>query len=351
MSTAARTALSLIVLFAGQAALAAAKGDTGARLLTRREGASLVRRVLDYRVANRKLDCSHLMHEALTAAGVNYPYAPSFNIFAGIPQFRRVRSAQPGDLIVWPGHVGLVVSVDQRTFYSSTGNGIRVDEYSSDYWRSRGTPRFYRYVVTSEMNSAIHRSLRAATSTPPASGGSAIAPSQSTSLAESQSVPAHATDSLFSYEIPESIQIVTERAKPTRAEVEEALSELSNAAAPALENEDRATSLLLIRELKVTRVQTTGDKGWAEVRTPSAIELGVDGAWKRVRLPKQRWELRRGEQGWIVFTPLDRIYVSQKVAIPLLASQLSKPRASQAGTRPAQSENLSVLLTVLRREN
>ena len=106
------------------------KAETASRALSRREGLAL-RNFALAQPANLepKPDCSHLMHQTFAAAGLEYPYANSFDIYSGIPQFRRVKSPQPGDLIVWRGHVGLVVDPGEKSFYSSLGSGIQTDQY------------------------------------------------------------------------------------------------------------------------------------------------------------------------------------------------------------------------------
>src|SRR5688572_4090662 len=81
---------------------AAKKVEDAERMLSRREGAAL----RDFTLAlptklEPKPDCSHLMHQVFTAAGLEYPYANSFDIYRGVPQFRRVKNPQAGDLIVW----------------------------------------------------------------------------------------------------------------------------------------------------------------------------------------------------------------------------------------------------------
>jgi len=136
-----------VMVFALHSETVAATVEPDARLLTRAEGEALVDLALEHPVPSRRLDCSHLVHQVLTDAGLTYTYATSFEIFAGVSQFRRVSRAQPGDLIVWPGHVGLVVDEGQGRFFSATRRGIRTDEYNKNYWRRRGHPRFYRYVV------------------------------------------------------------------------------------------------------------------------------------------------------------------------------------------------------------
>ncbi|PYT93415.1 MAG: hypothetical protein DMG36_09895 [Acidobacteria bacterium] len=52
-------------------------------------------------------DCSHLVHTLYEQAGHPYPYASSLDLYRGTGQFIRVRTPQPGDLIVWRGHVGI----------------------------------------------------------------------------------------------------------------------------------------------------------------------------------------------------------------------------------------------------
>jgi hypothetical protein len=91
-------------------------------------------------------DCSHLVHDIYSLVGLEYEYAPSRDFYRNeVTEFRRVFHPQPGDLIVWLGHVGIVVSPLEHSFYSSLNSGLLVDNYLKRYWRNRGTPRFYRY--------------------------------------------------------------------------------------------------------------------------------------------------------------------------------------------------------------
>jgi cell wall-associated NlpC family hydrolase len=163
MSSLGKAILLVALLFASESIVSAeqrsdaATLDDGPRLLTRAEGEALVDLAVAHPVAGRRLDCSHLVHQILTAAGLTYPYASSLEIFAGVSQFQRVGTAQPGDLIVWPGHVGLVVDEERRQFFSATHRGVRTDEYDKDYWRKRGHPRFYRYVVPKDTEIEVLR--------------------------------------------------------------------------------------------------------------------------------------------------------------------------------------------------
>jgi cell wall-associated NlpC family hydrolase len=91
-------------------------------------------------------DCSHLVHAIYERAGFPYPYGDSDDLYDGVTGFRRVLHPQPADLVVWPGHVGIVIRPSGHKFFSFLSKGPGIDDYQSQYWRSRGQPRFYRYV-------------------------------------------------------------------------------------------------------------------------------------------------------------------------------------------------------------
>lgn len=108
-------------------------------------GAALESRGAAYRMEKRR-DCSHLVHAIYEKAGFSYPYAPSSDLYRGAEDFERVSEPQPGDLVVWRGHAGIVVSPRQHTFFSALRTGLGVENYDSAYWMGRGHPRFFRYV-------------------------------------------------------------------------------------------------------------------------------------------------------------------------------------------------------------
>lgn len=91
-------------------------------------------------------DCSHLVHAIYARAGFPYAYATSDDIYTGVVGFQRVSRPQPGDLVVWHGHVGIVTRPSRHSFLSFLSRGPGIDDYKSRYWRRRGEPRFYRYV-------------------------------------------------------------------------------------------------------------------------------------------------------------------------------------------------------------
>lgn len=94
-------------------------------------------------------DCSHLVHAIYERAGFPYEYADSDDLYDGVGGFERVSKPEPGDLVVWRGHAGIVVRPSRHVFYSFLHAGPGIDDYESRYWKGRGQERFYRYVKNS----------------------------------------------------------------------------------------------------------------------------------------------------------------------------------------------------------
>jgi cell wall-associated NlpC family hydrolase len=91
-------------------------------------------------------DCSHLVHAVYERAGFPYTYASSSDLYAGVARFQRVAEPQAGDLVVWRGHVGIVIRPSRHVFFSVMHGGPGIDDYEATYWKDRGRPRFYRYL-------------------------------------------------------------------------------------------------------------------------------------------------------------------------------------------------------------
>lgn len=128
--------------------------------LTDDDRLSLIAAALDARVQRQESDCSHLVHAIYEDAGFRYSYAPSSELYAGTEDFQRVKKPEPGDLVVWRGHVGIVIKPSQHVFFSFLSNGPGIDDYTSSYWKHRGKPRFYRYVKSSFGNQRSPQLLR-----------------------------------------------------------------------------------------------------------------------------------------------------------------------------------------------
>lgn len=114
--------------------------------LTEDDRLSILASALNARVRYFDRDCSHLVHAIYEEAGFSYNYEPSSQIYAGAAGFQRVKRPEPGDLVVWRGHVGIVIRPSQHIFFSYLSSGPGTDDYQAPYWKRRGHPRFYRYI-------------------------------------------------------------------------------------------------------------------------------------------------------------------------------------------------------------
>jgi hypothetical protein len=118
------------------------------RLVSPEEGEAIVQTAWDLRRGLLpKPDCWHFVHAIYSRVGFAYDYAQAADLFDGIASFRLVKKPQPGDLVVWQGHAGIVVDPSEHSFYSSVPKGFALEDYRSNHWAPRGTPRFYRYLV------------------------------------------------------------------------------------------------------------------------------------------------------------------------------------------------------------
>lgn len=102
--------------------------------------------LMGQQIHETELDCSHFVQYLYEQAGLYYGYAPSRTLYDGMEGFKRVAHPKPGDLIVWRGHVGIVVDPEETTFLSALRSGVRISSYQSHYWQRRGKPRFLRYI-------------------------------------------------------------------------------------------------------------------------------------------------------------------------------------------------------------
>lgn len=317
-------------------------------LLTPKEGRSIVLAAWEHREQiRRRPDCSHLVHQVYEFAGFSYPYASSFDLYDGTDSFRRVATPRAGDLIVWPGHVGIVVDPLGRTFYSSVQSGLRIESYDGPYWRAQGKPRFFRYIrgtggALLAAKDSPRTSLPEPRPRPPAQAGlsaqprSVATPAQGEASAdlpdpsspedseEIAAPPASSTAPLRA--LPSSILVVSAAARPTKDELSDAISELASAhgnllrVGPPL---DPPRPVSVYDQLAVERLEFKRDRAWARVRFATRLSISGERFDNKRRSENLRLELRRAGQGWQLLAPAGRAYVPRDVAVHVLASQLA----------------------------
>ena len=330
------------VLLACIPAPAAASGENKAslHLLTREQGLAVVRVTSAHRQdITTKPDCSHFVHQIYRFAGFPYPYANSLDLYDGVESFRRVNVPHPGDLIVWRGHVGIVTDPKKHAFFSAVRSGLRDEYYDQPYWRARGRPRFYRYVLANDhpiLAADTSRTVRA----PQPQSHMRGSPAANTTAGSEPEVPASAAPeaqrvapSLSStlpdtvaLQPPSSILVASAGVRPTAEEVEEAISELNSASGVALRNganANPARTLLIYDQLKFEHLDLKRDHGSARVEVEGSVSITGEKLERKHRRDKVRWELRRSSQGWQLLAPPDRLYVPRDVALRVLANRLA----------------------------
>ena len=305
-------------------------------------------------------DCSHLVQEIYSIAGLPYPYTDSFDLYVGIKNFVRVSKPQPGDLIVWRGHVGIVIDPTEHSFYSALNSGLGTDFYDAPYWKARGPARFYRYVRAAAPTISLARHGTQTTAQPVKinsshSERSLESPTISSEPAEPDTTreydsPAIDTD----VEIPSSILVPTAHRIPSPQELGAALSELNNASASILRGHDLAElsrKVIIYEELAVQRVDVKGQQGSAQIRIDSRVAVMTQGIERRPSHQVIRWKIIRTIHGWEVLAQPDCVYVPRDLAIHELATHLvlltQKAGASQTKADLSEQAEIVRVLSAL----
>lgn len=325
----------------------------GTNLLDLDDGLAILGAALASRhKAEPRSDCSHLVHAIYDKAGYPYQYQPSRDLFAGhAPDFRRVTQPQPGDLIVWPGHAGVVVNPAQRTFYSSLRSGFGVQPYDSAYWKGRGRPRFFRYVKGTPQPPVQTAASRTATLQPTGfhPGGEG---NRTSSVVE---VKAHdlSNPDLDPAPAPVPVTITIHSPLPTRDQVRAALEPQFRGAGQALQSRNILAvypALVAFDRLDIQKVQIAGDQGWAQVTIHGAVLVAGADKRPRKKLEVERWSLHRvNDDGWELVLPTDTTYIPRETAVHLLAQQLAAltDDASDSTAQSNQKVQLAHWLNVL----
>jgi hypothetical protein len=313
---------------------------SGARLLTLRDGEKIVNAAWEReQKTGRRPDCSHLVHEVYALAGYPYPYADSFDLYVGTEGFVRMATPHPGDLVVWRGHVGIVVDPAKHSFYSSLNSGLRTEFYDAREWRARGPARFYRYAnaapgkltPANEGDARITKEPTQVVTAPlvrgsPETSSTALPMTKNSDSSATASRDLGAPSSVGAFEIPSSILVAASQDKPTQAEIADAVSELNNGSGNVLREEDLSQvgrKVIIYDDLRIERAEFRGKRGSAHARIESRVTLIGESIERKPQHEKFRWELLRVSGGWEVLVPKDRIYVPRDVAVRMLAERLA----------------------------
>ena len=318
----------------------------GFRLLSLKEGRALVQRMA-WADDEEGLapDCSHLVHTLYQQAGYLYPYASSLDLYRGTGQFWRVPYAQPGDLVVWRGHVGIVVDPKEHSFFSSVTSGTRIQNYHSAYWQARGYPRFYRYLTKSPLKgsgtsevadqplrqqpneqsvigSAENRpSLQTVKTSPAPAGGALGKPRNAITAAhaENSSQPSPS-------QAPLQILLRTSEKQPKASDVTSALQVANLEAGELLRAgnlEQLERPVVVYRQLQVSGVELKGKRGTAQIQMETVATLTGQRMESQPGWEDHELELERTKKGWVMVQGNEIAYVPIDGAMRILAARLA----------------------------
>lgn len=328
--------LSLLTLFAAPVTRAEADDDSTATvLLSPDQGEALAAfAVRSEKRIRTKPDCSHLVHQLYARAGLIYPYEDSRVLYRGINDFQRVKKPQAGDLVVWLGHVGIVLSTEEKTFISSVRSGILAESWMAPHWVRRGHPRFYRYRIGPEADMNLLAKImgeepqQTDTWTNARNGASAELPSPETreldgpeqaiepQNARSMSEGGHDSNSV--------VALVNQRSVPNKRQIAAALMESSKAHARRLmddETLDASRPFVAFSRLEVEKIKIKRENGSVTIRL-SEIMSQEDGRILPAKATERELKLfRRNDGVWVISDPQERTYLPEEQALEIFEHQ------------------------------
>jgi hypothetical protein len=328
----------------------------GPRPLARAEGRKILATIPTVTaddLSESETDCSHLVHEVYERAGFVYDYVSSHQLYIGNTNFTRVRVPQAGDLVVWRGHVGIVIDPREHSFFSFVRSGPDTQFYDSPYWRSRGLARFFRYVTAEPPRAG--RTLEAASHPDhvPAQGDSRSA--QNHPLSElSEAAPARASRPLpgadasnrAAVETPREIAFQVAGKNPSPEEVATAFVEMNRESGESLGTRGLnrpGKSIIVYRELRVSTVQIRGKRGTALVRIESLGTLADTQTGAPPRWREQSLEFEKTKRGWVVHPIKDVAYVKREVALQVWSARLADLAKNMDATPEQEREQRQIM--------
>jgi NlpC/P60 family protein len=347
----------------------------GVRPLNLREGRAIVQE-MSWADDEEGLapDCSHLVHHLYEQAGYPYPYASSLDLYRGMGQFLRVRMPQPGDLVVWRGHVGIVVNPREHSFFSSVTSGTRVEDYGSAYWRARGHPRFYRYLTSTPLRGG-DKTLEAANRPPdPQLKAQADHPSPSNgkgdraihrqgdpvsdppTLQAVKTTPAAAKPSKPYGEVAPTSAARTDNAlqiplrtgghPPKAADVASALEAANLDAGEILRagNLERLERPVMVyRNLQVSGVELKGKRGTAQIQFETMATISTERMESLLGREEHQLELQRIKKGWVMTPANETVCVPREGAMRILAARLASVTQSVERSTEKDREQAAII--------
>jgi NlpC/P60 family len=348
------TALCLATASAalGQSVRPASAETPAPRPIARTEGRKILATIPTVDAnSESETDCSHLVHDVYQQAGFPYDYVSSRELYIGSTNFTRVRAPQAGDLVVWRGHVGIVIDPKEHSFFSSVRYGPDTQFYDSPYWRSRGSARFFRYVTEKPLHSSrTLEATRQADQQPlqAASRSSENRPPSRLAKPATASTSARAAEASGSAtaETPQEIVLQVARKNPSPDELVAAFVEMNLDSAEYLRTRDLnglGKPIIVYREVRLSSMQIKGKRGTALVRIESLgaspnIQMDSQLRWK-----EQSLELEKTKRGWVMSPIREAAYVKREVALQVLSARLAELAQNTDATPEQEREQKQII--------
>ena len=334
-----------------------APADTpGPRPIARTEGRKILAAIPTVDAdSESETDCSHLVHDVYEQAGFPYDYASSHELYIGNTNFTRVRAPQAGDLVVWRGHVGIVIDPKEHSFFSSVRSGPDTQFYDSPYWRSRGAARFFRYMTEKRLRSgqtldatrhADQHPLQAASRSSENRPPSRLPKPLPVPASASNSDPAAETSSSATVETPREIVLQVTGKNPSPDEIAAAFVEMNQDSGESLRTrslDSLGKPIIVYREVRVSAMQIKGKHGTAVVRIeslggPPNAQTGSQFRWK-----EQSVDFEKTKRGWVMSPILEAAYVKREVALQVLSARLAELAQNTEATPEQEREQKQII--------
>ena len=329
----------------------------GRRPIARTEGRKILDAIPTVDVDSQsETDCSHLVHDIYEQAGFPYDYLTSGELYIGSTHFTRVHVPHAGDLVVWRGHVGIVIDPTEHSFFSFVSSGPDTQFYDSPYWRSRGMARFFRYVTEKPLHAGRtleaagypdHKPLqgdnRSSDNYPPSEVSKPVA------ARASHPVPAVDTSSPTTAQTPREVVLRAAGKNPSPEEVAAAFIEMNQDSREFLRTRSLNSpvkSIVIYRELRVSAVQIKGKRGTALVRIESLAAAPDAQTGSQLRWREQSLELKKTKRGWLMSSINHTTYVKREVALQVLSARLAD-LAKNTDATPDQAREQAQIVHLL----
>jgi NlpC/P60 family len=339
----------------GQNVRQTSAGTPGPRPIARTEGRKILAIIPTVNVESEsQTDCSHLVHDVYEQAGFSYDYVTSRELYiGGSTSFTRVRVPQAGDLVVWRGHVGIVIDPQQHSFFSFVRFGPDTQFYDSPYWRSRGIARFFRYMIEKPLHPVHtleaaghpdHKPLqddnRSSENHPP------LNLSQPAPARVSHAASAVDTSSATTVETPHEVVLQAAGKNPSPEEIVAAFVEMNQDSGVSLRMRtpnSSAKSIIIYRQLRVSTVQIKGKRGTALLRIESPVAPADTQTGSLPRWREQSLEFEKTKRGWVMSPIKDAAYVKREVALQVLSARLADLTKNMDATPEQEREQREII--------